>query len=309
MLTYAILGPLEVRRDGALLPLAGQRQRALLALLLLHANEVVPTERLIDRLWGEHPPRTASTSLQNAVSQLRKLLGADALETRPIGYVLAVGPGQLDLLRFEELSRRARHEEPRERAQTLADALELWRGEPLAELAFESFAQGEIRRIEELRVGAIEDRVDAELELDSEPSSGLVSELEGLVRDHPLRERFRAQLMLALYRAGRQAEALQAYHDARRTLVDGLGIEPGRPLQHLFGQILRQERALELSPETILPESDAIDEIARAIAAGRLVTVLGTSASLSSHEGSATTAQLAGALAPRPVARRSTPAI
>jgi DNA-binding SARP family transcriptional activator len=295
VLTYAILGPLEVRRDGALLPLAGQRQRALLAVLLLHGNDVVPTERLVDRLWGEHPPRTATTSLQNGISQLRKLLGADALETRPSGYLLSVEPEQLDLLRFEALTKRAQTEEPRQRVRTLREALALWRGSPLAELAFEPFAQGEIGRIEELRVGAIEQCVDAELELD--PSGELVAELQGLVRDHPLRERLRAQLMLVLYRTGRQAEALQAYHDARRTLVDDLGIEPSRPLQQLFGQILRQERTLEIVADVQLGGGDDLGEVARAIATGRLVPVLGTSAGLATEEGVSTNAQLAVALA------------
>jgi DNA-binding SARP family transcriptional activator len=177
VLTYSILGPLEVRRDGAVLPLAGQRQRALLAVLLLHGNDVVPTERLVDRLWGEHPPKTATTSLQNGISQLRKLLGAPALETRPSGYLLSVEPEQLDLLRFEALTKRAQTEEPQERVRTLREALALWRGSPLAELAFEPFAQGEIGRIEELRLGAIEQCVDAELELD--PSGELVAELQG----------------------------------------------------------------------------------------------------------------------------------
>jgi DNA-binding SARP family transcriptional activator len=274
VLAYGILGPLEVHRDGAPLPLAGHRQRGLLALLLLNANRVLPAERIIDRLWGESPPRTAATSLQNAVSQLRKLLDADAVETRTGGYLLRVEPDQVDLLRFEALVARARDEETRQRIATLDQALELWRGDPLADIAFLPFAAEEIRRLEELRLATLEQRIAAELEHDVSPK--LVAELSALVGTNPFREGLQAQLMLALYRAGRQAEALETYHRARRLLVDELGVEPGPRLQGLFGQILRQDadlaRGVEPAPETQLDEAVAI---ARATLAGRVVPVLG----------------------------------
>jgi DNA-binding SARP family transcriptional activator len=243
VLEFRILGPLEVVANGdGDLPIAAQKQRALLALLLLHANEVVSTDRLVDGLWGSSPPKTATTSLQNTASQLRKLLGGDVLETEAPGYVLHVGDDQFDLSRFEGLVAAARGAEPGQRASLLRDALDLWRGDPLAELAFEPFADTEIRRLEELRLIVVEQWIEAELELGRHAE--LVRELERLVQRHPLRERLRGQLMLALYRAGRQADALQAYADARRALVDELGIEPSPALQQLHAAILRQEARL-----------------------------------------------------------------
>src|SRR5215208_6856072 len=218
MVEFRILGPLEISRNGVAVELRGQRQRAVLALLLLDANRVVRTERLIDELWGENPPRTAVTSLHNALVQLRKLLGPDALQTRPPGYVLRVEPKGYDLARFESLLREAREAPPEERAQLLRDALGEWRGAPLAELAHEAFAQSEVRRLEELRISALEDRLDADLEAGRH--AALVPELEALVAVHPNRERLRGQLMLALFRAGRQAEALEAFQTARRTLAE-----------------------------------------------------------------------------------------
>ncbi|HUP33465.1 MAG TPA: BTAD domain-containing putative transcriptional regulator [Gaiellaceae bacterium] len=274
MLEFRLLGPVEVLRENVPLPLVGRNQRAVLAFLLLHANEVVSTERLVDALWGERPPRTATASLQNAVSQLRKLLGPGALHRRANGYVLEFPPEQLDLARFQALVRRARAAEPAERAVVLREALDLWRGPPLADLEHETFLQGDIQRLEGLRLGAVEERIDAELEL--RPDGELVAELESLVRDHPVRERLRAQLMLALYRTGRQAEALAVYHDARRTLVDELGIEPGPELQALYGSILRQERSLVRVEAP--PLNDHFDEVLRALTAGRLVPVLGPAA-------------------------------
>jgi DNA-binding SARP family transcriptional activator len=277
---FRILGPLEVVDGDGPLPLGGQRQRAVLALLLLHANEVVSTERLVDQLWGEQPPRTATTSLQNAVVQLRKVLGPDVLVTRPPGYVLRVAPEQLDLAAFEALVRSARAAEAVDRARLLREALRLWRGTPLADLEGEEFAQAEIRRLEELRLCAIEDRIDADLELGRRDE--LVGELEGLVRQHPLRERLRGQLMLALYRSGRQAEALRAYQGGRRVLVDELGIEPSPALQQLQGAILRQERSL--SPAQPPPtEGDHYEEVVKALLAARLVPVLGPGANRVGH--------------------------
>ena len=274
MLEFRILGPLEVRDGEQALPLGGRNQRALLTLLLLRANEPVSTERLVDQLWGEHPPRTATTSLQNSVSQLRKLLGPGFLQTRPNGYVLALDRSQLDLTRFEDILRAAREEEPERRAAMLREALALWRGGALADSELEDFAQDDIHRLEDLRLGVLEDRIAADLELGIDPD--LVAELELLVARHPLRERLRAQLMLALYRSGRQAEALAAYRDARQTLVEGLGIEPGPELQALYGSILRQERSLVRVAQPAI--EDHYDEVMRALAAGRLVPVLGPGA-------------------------------
>jgi DNA-binding SARP family transcriptional activator len=271
---FHILGPLEVAGEDGPLRLGGAKQRALLALLALNAGRVIPTDTLVDQLWGEHPPRTAVTSLQNFVSQLRKLLGPETLMTRAPGYVLHVDPNQVDTFRFERLLAEARGAPPAEREARLREALALWRGPPLADFAFEAFAQGDIRRLEELRAVALEERIAADLELGRHGE--LVSELEALVAQHPLRERLRGQLMLALYRSGRQAEALQGYHDARGVLVEELGIEPGRPLQELFSSILRQDAALELgADERGVATDDHLQEIAKAIAVGRLVVVLG----------------------------------
>jgi DNA-binding SARP family transcriptional activator len=228
-----LLGPLEVDVSGRRLDLRRQKQRALLALLALHAGEVVSTDRLVDDLWGERPPKSAVGSLQNLVSELRKALGADVLVTRAPGYVLEVDRAQVDAHRFERLAQ--------DRA-TLREALGLWRGPALADLAFEPFAQGEIARLEELRAAAKEDLFDAELELGRH--GAIVAELEAFVAEHPLRERPRAQLMLALYRSGRQADALEAYRSARETLVEELGIDPSPELQQLEHAILRHDPSL-----------------------------------------------------------------
>jgi DNA-binding SARP family transcriptional activator len=275
MLEFRILGPLEVLDGGAPVQLSGRNQRALLTLLLLRTSQPLSTERLVDELWGENAPRTAATSLQNAVHQLRKLLGPDFLRTRPTGYVLELDGAELDLSQFERLAREARASaDPADRSRLLRDALALWRGPPLADCELEDFAQAEIRRLEELRLGVLEDRIAADLE--ARADAELVAELELLVGSHPLRERLRAQLMLALYRSGRQADALSSYHDARRTLLDELGIEPGPELQALYGSILRQERSLvRVAPPSL---EDHYDEVLRAFAAGRLVPVLGPGA-------------------------------
>jgi DNA-binding SARP family transcriptional activator len=269
---FRILGPLEVTADGQPLALGGQKLRALIALLLLDAGRVVSTDRIVDSLWGEHPPRTATTSLQNFVSQLRKLLGPEALETKPPGYRLRIAPAELDLNRFRALVDEARTAPTEDRIAKLREALALWRGGALEDFAFEPFAQNEIARLEELRLGAIEDRIDAELELGADAE--LVSELETLLDRHPLRERLRAQLMLALYRSGRQAEALSVYQDVRRALVDELGIDPGPTLQNLYSSILRQEHGLEAVPQVVAPE-DHFKAVADALVSGRVVAVLG----------------------------------
>jgi DNA-binding SARP family transcriptional activator len=272
VLDFRILGPLEVRDDAAVVPVGGEKQRAVLAILLLERGRVVPTDRLIDTLWGENPPRTAATSLQNFVSQLRKQLGADVLETRPPGYRIRIAPEQLDLARFERLVEEARGAPARDRADRLHDALALWRGSPLADLQFESWAQPQINRLEELRLTTVEDRLEAELEAGRRGE--IVGELEALVDAHPHRERLRGLLMLALYRSGRQADALKAYQTARRALVDELGIEPSPELQRLHASILRQEAGLETA-RAEAPARDQLEEVARALLAGRLVPVLG----------------------------------
>ena len=246
MLEFRILGPLEVLTAERALGLGGAKQRALLAVLLLHRREVVSTDRLIDELWGEHPPATAVKTVQVYVSHLRKALGADLLLTHGHGYLLAAEPDQVDLDRFEKLAangRSARAAGDSERASTLfREALALWRGPPLADFAYEPFAQTEIGRLEEARLAALEDRIDADLELGAH--ARLVGELEALCRKHPLRERFERQLILALYRSGRHAEALRRYQQARRAMAE-LGLEPSRELQALERAILAQDVALE----------------------------------------------------------------
>jgi len=251
--------------------LGGPKQRALLALLLLDAGRAVSTDRLIDALWGEEPPKTASTSLQNLVSQLRKVLGADLLVTKPPGYLLRAEPAQLDVKRAEALLAEAKGAMGSERITKLRAALGLWRGPPLQEFAYASFAHAEIARLEELRLTVVEERFDAELEAGH--AGQLVGELEALVAEHPLRERFREQLMLALYRSGRQAEALEVFQQARQVLVDELGIDPSPRLQQLQGAILRQE--LNLQPARAAPAQDHFEDVARTILEGRVVPVLG----------------------------------
>jgi DNA-binding SARP family transcriptional activator/tetratricopeptide (TPR) repeat protein len=238
---FHLLGPLEAVAAGEALPLGGPKQRALLALLLIHAGEVVSTDTLIDELWGDSPPRTAPAYVQNCVSRLRKVLGPDLLETRPPGYALHAPPATIDARRFEQIVHDARGLAAGERAGALREALALWRGAALADLAFETFAQTEARRLEELRVAALEDRIEAELELGLHAE--LVGELEGLAREHPAREQLRRLQMLALYRSGRQVDALAAYQEARLAL-DELGLEPSEELRALERMILVHDPSL-----------------------------------------------------------------
>jgi DNA-binding SARP family transcriptional activator len=247
---FSLLGPFEVRRAGRPVALAGAKQRALLALLALHPNEVLSAARLVDELWGDEAPDTAASALQVYVSQLRKALEPDGppytvLVTRPPGYMLAVGAGERDIDRFSDLVQAAREGDASAAAETLREALALWRGPPLADLAYESFAQTEAVRLEELRLEALEGRIEADL--DAGRHRELVGELEALTVGHPLRERLRGQLMLALYRSGRQAEALEAYRSMRRMLSDDLGLEPSPALQDLERRILRHDRSLDLA--------------------------------------------------------------
>jgi DNA-binding SARP family transcriptional activator len=269
---FRILGPLEVSDETGPLLLGGLKQRAVLALLLLDAGRVVSVDRLIDALWGEQPPRTAATSLQNFISALRKLLGPEVLETKPPGYRLNLKPGELDLDRFRAALEEARPLEAVRRSAGLRDALALWRGPPLADFTFEGWAQPHVSHLEELRLTTLEQRVEADLEAGRHGE--LVGELEGLVEAHPVRERLRAHYMLALYRSGRQVEALETYQEGRGILVEQLGIEPGRELQQLHGAILRQEAGLQ-APDALPPSEDHFEEVLLALFSGRLVAVLG----------------------------------
>jgi DNA-binding SARP family transcriptional activator/predicted ATPase len=250
---------------GREINLGGPKQRAVLAILLLHAGELVSNDRIIDELWRDRAPRTAVKSLQVYISKLRHALGDGVLVTRAGGYMLQTDLVEVDSDRFEGLVAEGREAlqagDARSAAVRLREALELWRGPPLVDFAYEQFAQSEIARLEEARMCALEDRIDADLSRGD--SSPLVAELESLVREHPLRERLRAQLMLALYRAGRHTDALETYTSARRVLVDELGIEPGRRLRERHQAILEQDPALDL-PTGPSASNQLTDENARA---------------------------------------------
>jgi YVTN family beta-propeller protein len=247
---FRILGPLEAVVDGRDVALGGDRQRAVLAILLIHRGKAVSVDRIIDDLWGDRAPETATKTVQVYVSRLRKLLGADVLATSRGGYALASGATEVDADRFEQLLSDGREAldraDARGASQQLGDAIALWRGPPLADFAYESFAQNEIARLDELRLVALENRIEADLACGRH--AALVPELEALVTEHPTRERFRAQLMLALYRSGRQADALAAYADARRTLRAELGLDPSPELQRLEQAILNQDPAIAAPP-------------------------------------------------------------
>jgi lactate 2-monooxygenase len=239
---FRILGPIEVSENGRKHPLGGSKRRAVLAILLLHANEIVSVERLADELWSDEQPQNAAGAIHNHVSRLRKLLGADILATHPGGYSLEVDPSRIDLHRFEQLIADAESADAATSAALLHDALALWRGPALADLAFEPFAASEAKRLEEARLAALENRIDSDLALGKHHD--LIGELEQLVAPHPLRERLRGQLIVSLYRAGRQAEALAVYREARRLLSEELGLEPGPALKELERRILRQDPRL-----------------------------------------------------------------
>jgi DNA-binding SARP family transcriptional activator len=212
--------------------------------LLLHANEVVSADSLIDRLWGGEAPPTAAKVLQVQVWRLRKALGRDVLSTRPPGYMLKIGRDELDLARFERLVEEAQASEPGPAAAKLREALALWRGSALADLAYENCLGAEIARFEELRVVAAEERADAELALGRH--ADLVPDLEALTAAHPYRERLHGQLMLALYRSGRQADALERFQELRRLLDEELGLEPGEQLKQLQKAILAHDPSLDV---------------------------------------------------------------
>jgi DNA-binding SARP family transcriptional activator len=262
VLEFRILGPLEVVGQRGQIRLGGAKQRATLAILLLSANRVVSVDRLADELYAGAAPVTALKQVQRQVSELRKLLGsASPIETRSPGYTIRLAPEQLDLTAFERLTADATdaliEEEAQRAADLLREALSLWRGAPLADLTYESFARAPIERLEEIRLAALEQRIEAELELGRHRE--LVGELEQLTSEYPLRERLRAQLMLALYRSGRQAEALDAYRRAREALVADFGIEPTPALQQLERQILTQDSSLELQAPASRAIAPAVD--------------------------------------------------
>jgi serine/threonine protein kinase/DNA-binding SARP family transcriptional activator/Tol biopolymer transport system component len=251
---FAILGPLEVRTADGRLRLGGPRQRAVLAHLILRANLVVPAEQLVDELWGEEPPETARNTLQTYVYRLRKVLGEDRLEGRSGGYVLLAEPDEIDASRFETLVREGRgllQSDPGAAVDRLDEALALWRGPAFSDFPDEPSLRGEIARLEDLRLGATEHRISAQLALGRHTT--VVGALETLTDRHPLRERLWAGLMLALYRTGRQAEALDAYRRAREVLSDELGIDPSPELQELHERILRQDPELIVQPTAPAP--------------------------------------------------------
>ena len=241
-----ILGPFQLEDGGRQITVGGVRQRAVLADLVLNANEVIPSEQLLVELWGEDAPLSAANALQAAISRLRRVLPAGRLTTTGPGYMLRLFPAELDATQFEQLIFEGRDALA---AGTVADAVQLldqammlWRGPPLTDFRYEPFAQAEIARLEELHLACLEERNEANLALGS--AGALTAELGRMVTDHPLRERLRGQLMLALYRSGRQADALEAYRELRRTLMDELGLEPSSALRELQAAILRHDPAL-----------------------------------------------------------------
>jgi predicted ATPase/DNA-binding SARP family transcriptional activator len=267
VLEFRVLGPLQVERDGRLLPLGGFKQRGVLAMLLLDRNRVVSRDQLVDVIWGERPPASAANSIQIYVSKLRRLLSDDdavdgsAIVTEPPGYRLRVPPGELDADRFERLitaGREALGAGNADRAEkTFAHALTLWHGPPFADFAGEPFAQAEIARLEQLRSRALEDQIEAQTSLGRH--AAVLAQLPTLVAQHPLEERLRTQLMVALYRSGRQADALAVYQDFRRLLADELGLDPSPDLREIERQILRHDDALlaTASPRAPKPQSAA----------------------------------------------------
>jgi YVTN family beta-propeller protein len=287
LLEFHVLGPFEVVQDDRRIGLGGPRQRALLAILLLGRGKVVSTDRCIDQLWGERPPATALKTLQGYVSHLRKALGSDVLLTRGGGYLLAVGADQVDAEQFEILVADARHAlaggDPAGARELLGAGLGLWRGEPFADLAYEPFAQAEIARLEEAQLIALEERIDADLMLGHHRT--LVGELEGLTGRHPTRERLLGQLMLAMYRSGRQADALDAYRKGRQALSDQLGLEPTPDLRAIEHRILTHDPALEpprrSEPATSSPQRSRSTRTRRLSIAGGAVLLVAAIAAAS----------------------------
>ena len=309
---FRVLGPVEAVADGRRLEIDSARERALLGFLVMHANRVVSADRILDAVWGDERPESGTKAVAFHVSKLRDALepgrqrGAvnGVLATDPAGYVLRVEPDRINSVRFERLTSEGRAgllADPELARARLDDALALWHGEPYADVADEEFAQPEIRRLDELHVQALEDRLEANLALGQH--AAVIDELEALVAEHPLRERLRGQLMVALYRTGRQAEALRTYGQGRRALADELGIDPGPELQRLEGWILRQDPRLdppalrraarnpykglrpfdeEDSPDFFGREAlvaRMVERLGRVARAGRLLAVVGPSGS------------------------------
>jgi DNA-binding SARP family transcriptional activator len=266
---YGLLGPFEATRDGRALELRATKVQTVLAMLVLRPNQIVFADQLIEGLWGERPPETASNTLQTYVSRLRKLLGPNVIQTRAGGYVLSVNPECIDSHRFQRLRNQGqealRAGEPAAAATLLAGALGQWRGPALADFTYETFAQAEIARLEEARLATIEDLIEAELALGRHAEK--VSELRDLVRQHPLRERLWGQLILALYRCGRRADALRTYAEVRELLGEELGLEPSRQLQLLEEAVLLQKAELDLSRS---PDRASGPSPAEPISSGRL---------------------------------------
>jgi DNA-binding SARP family transcriptional activator len=244
---FRLLGPLEVLSEGQPLPIGGAKQRGVLALLLLAPNEVVSTDRLIDEVWGHRPPKSVEASLQNCISNLRVALGRELIETRPPGYLLNVDPASIDALRFEQALAASSDLDPPERSAALREALALWRGSPLADLELEGAARAAVARLDELRLTALEQRIDAELALGHHDA--MLGEIEALAVRHPAQERLRYLQMLALYRAGRQRDALRVYQEVRLELVEEFGLEPSESLRTLERMIIAHDPALRLTPK------------------------------------------------------------
>ena len=287
---FRILGPLEVVDGDEQVPVGGTKERALLAVLLIHAGEVVSADRLIDELWGSDLPASPSNALQVVVSRVRRALRSGLLVTRKPGYVLDVDPEELDAGRFGRLveeARRAAPDDHSRRSSLLAEALGLWRGPALAEFALDGFARDEGARLEEARIQAVEMKLEADLALGRHAE--LVGELTALVAGNPLRERLRGQLMLALYRSGRQGEALRVYQEGRKALADELGVDPGPELQDLHQRILLQAASLAAAPQAApAPRSNLpaqvtsfvgrgpeLEQARKLLARSRLVTLTG----------------------------------
>jgi predicted ATPase/DNA-binding SARP family transcriptional activator len=313
---FRLLGPFEVESGGRDLTPVRRKQRLLLAALVLEANRVAAIDDLIEVLWGSSPPATARKALHGHIAALRKRLGPVTIETRPPGYLLHAEVGSVDVRRLEALLEAAKGDEiARTRAELLRSALALFRGEPLADFRYEPFARDEAARLEEIRFGALTDRIEADLELGRHRS--LIPELELLVAEHPHDERLRGALMLALYRAGRQVEALQSYTETRQRLVDDLGVEPGPELKELERQILNHDPALELQSAPAMAETaraklpmpatalvgreQELADVCRLLERARLVTLTGTAGSGKTRLALAAAAERAKRFAKGPV--------
>jgi DNA-binding SARP family transcriptional activator len=302
---FRVLGDLEVVEGGKPLPLGGRKQRALLAALLLDANHVVPADVLVEALWGEEASAKASANLHSLVSRLRRTLGAERIERHAGGYLLRIEESDVDLHRFERLRAEARLLPPAAASEQLRLALDLWRGPPLADFTYDSWAAGQIQRLEELRVAATEERIEADLEAGKHKE--LIGELQGLVSEHPLREGFRRQLIVALYRSGRQAEALDAYQATRKMLDEELGLEPSPALRELEGAVLRQDPALDVAapvrPGRAPPVAPRRKRLALVGASAFLAFATAASAAWWNNRGEGRHTEAAAAPSPKPQAK------